>query len=167
MLIDAPEDLKNVIGPTAYVVNGVRAIGHRTTRFGVSIDGGPPRWCTARRASWSPTSAAWSAASTSRPEAEVSDGRLHVVVLPFGYAARPAAALRATSAADGAARHSRRHYEGRSAVIVSRETQPRARSTGDVVEDGWRRPGAAGRPWWCASRWPTHLCAARLPILRM
>ena len=145
VLIDAPEDLKNVIGPTAYVVNGVRALGHRTTRFGISIDGGPPRWYSAKSVLVANVGGLVAGLDVA-PEAEVSDGRLHVVVLPLGT---PLDLLRtASDLALRRSRHdtSRRHYEGRSVVIVSREVQPR-QVDGDVVGDGNRlearvRPGA-------------------------
>jgi diacylglycerol kinase family enzyme len=145
VLIDAPEDLKNVIGPSAYVVNGIRAIGHRTTRFGISVDGGPPRWHNAKSALVVNVGGLVAGLDVA-PEAEVSDGLLHVIVLPLGTPldlARTAGSLVLRRP-----RHdtSRRHYSGRSAVIVSRDPQPR-QVDGDVVADGTRiearvRPGA-------------------------
>ncbi|HET7901686.1 MAG TPA: diacylglycerol kinase family protein [Candidatus Nanopelagicales bacterium] len=145
VLIDAPEDLKNVIGPTAYVVNGIRALGHRTTRFGISVDGGPPHWLSAKSALVVNVGGLVAGLDIA-PEAEVSDGLLHVVVLPLGTPldwARTASDL-----ALRRPRHdrSRRHFSGRSAVIVSRDRQPR-QVDGDVVDDGTRiearvRPGA-------------------------
>lgn len=145
VLIDAPENLKNVIGPTAYVVNGVRALGHRTTRFGVAIDGGRPHWYNAKSVLVVNVGGLVAGLDVA-PEAEVADGLLHVIVLPLGTPldlARTAGDL-----ALRRPRHdrSRRHFAGRSVVIVSRETQPR-QVDGDVIEDGRRlearvRPGA-------------------------
>lgn len=136
VLIDAPENLKNVIGPTAYVVNGVRAIGHRTTRFGIAIDGGPPHWYSAKSVLVVNVGGLVAGLDVA-PEAEVADGLLHVVVLPLGT---PLDLVRtASDLALRRSRHdpSRRHFAGRSAVIVSRETQPR-QVDGDVIEDGRR-----------------------------
>lgn len=143
VLIDAPEDLKNVIGPTAYVVNGIRAVGHRTTRFGVSVDGRPPRWHSAKSVLIANVGGLVAGLDVA-PEAEVADGLLHVIVLPLGTPldlARTAADLTLRRP-----RHdrSRLHYSGRSAVVVSRETQPR-QVDGDVVDEG-RRLEARVRP---------------------
>ncbi|MFN8148067.1 MAG: diacylglycerol kinase family protein [Candidatus Nanopelagicales bacterium] len=145
VLIDAPEDLKNVIGPTAYVVNGIRAVGHRTTRFGVAVDGARPHWFSAKSVLVANVGGLVAGLDLA-PEAEVADGLLHVVVLPLGT---PLDLLR--TGTDLALRRprndrSRRHYAGRSVVIVSRETQPR-QVDGDVVDEGRRlearvRPGA-------------------------
>ncbi len=143
VLIDAPEDLKNVIGPTAYVVNGIRAVGHRTTRFGIAIDGGAPHWYSAKSVLVANVGGLVAGLDLA-PEAEVADGLLHVVVLPLGT---PLDLLRTgTDLALRRTRHdrSRRHFAGRSAVIVSRETQPR-QVDGDVVEEG-RRIEARVRP---------------------
>jgi diacylglycerol kinase (ATP) len=145
VLIDAPENLKNVIGPTAYVVNGIRAVGHRTTRFGVSVDGGPPHWYSAKSVLVANVGGLVAGLDVA-PEAEVADGLLHVIVLPLGT---PLDLVRtASDLALRRPRHdpSRRHFAGRSAVIVSREVQPR-QVDGDVIEDGRRlearvRPGA-------------------------
>jgi diacylglycerol kinase family enzyme len=136
VLIDAPEELKNVMGPTAYVLNGVRVAGHRTTRFGVSVDGGPPRWFSAKSALVVNVGGLVAGLDVA-PEAEVGDGLLHVVVLPLGTpldwvrtAGRLVTRRRAVDS-------SRRHYSGRSAIIVTSETQPR-QVDGDVVESGNR-----------------------------
>lgn len=145
VLIDAPEDLKNAIGPGAYVVNGIRAVGHRSQRFAVSVDGGPPRWFNAKSALVVNVGGLVAGLDVA-PEAEVGDGLLHVVVLPLGTPmdwARAAGrlVLRRTSGDSP-----RTHFSGRTAVIVTPEVQPR-QVDGDVVESGTKiearvRPGA-------------------------
>ncbi len=136
VLIDAPENLKNVIGPTAYVVNGIRALGHRTTRFGVAVDGGPPHWYSAKSVLVVNVGGLVAGLDVA-PEAEVADGLLHVIVLPLGTPldlARTAGDLALRRARDD---RSRRHFAGRSVVVVSRESQPR-QVDGDVIDDGRR-----------------------------
>lgn len=134
VLIDAPEDLKDVIGPSAYVVNGVRALGHRAQRFAVSIDGGPHRFHFAKSALVVNVGGLVAGLDLA-PEAEASDGLLHVIVLPLrtpvDWVRTGARMVLRRPRSD----RSRLHFSGRSAVIVTDIVSPR-QVDGDVVEDG-------------------------------
>lgn len=144
-LIDAPEELKSALGPTAYVLNTVRAARQRTMRVGVAVDDGAPRWFTARSVLVANVGGLVAGLDVA-PEASASDGLLDVVVLPL---ARPVDWVRT-----GArivlrrARHdsSRFHLRGANAWVVTGADQPR-QVDGDVVEPGRTlqarvRPGA-------------------------
>lgn len=145
VLIDASDDLKSAIGPSAYVVNTVRAVRHKRMRVGVAVDGGAPRWFTARSVLVANVGGLIAGLDVA-PEAEAADGLLHVVVLPLDRPidwARTAAriALRRTGHD-----RSRIHLQGRSTWVVTSEPQPR-QVDGDVVESGRSlqarvRPGA-------------------------
>ena len=134
LLIDASEGLKNVLGPTAYALNTVKILRQKKMRVGVAVDGGAPRWFSARSVLVANVGGLV-AGLDAVPEAEVSDGLLHVVVLPLANPidwARTGArlALRRSTTDD-----SRYHLQGSSAWIVARETAPR-QIDGDVVEPG-------------------------------
>jgi diacylglycerol kinase family enzyme len=145
VLIDAPEALKSHLGPGAYVLNTARAVTHRSTRVGVAVDGGPPRWFTARSVLVANVGGLIAGLDVA-PEAEVGDGYLHVVVLPLATPldwVRTGARLVLRRPRQDA---SRWHVRARSAWIVSAEDQPR-QVDGDVVDPGRTlqarvRPGA-------------------------
>ena len=82
VLIHADEGLKKAIGPTAYVVNTVRALRSERTRAGVAVDGGPPAWFSARSVMIANVGGLIGGLDVV-PEADASDGLLHVVVLPL------------------------------------------------------------------------------------
>ncbi|MFN8169100.1 MAG: diacylglycerol kinase family protein [Candidatus Nanopelagicales bacterium] len=133
-LIDAPEGLKDAIGPGAYVVNAVRAFRHRTMRVGVAVDDGLPRWFHARSVIVANVGGLIAGLDVA-PEADASDGTLHVVVLPLATPAdwvRTGVRLVSRRQVDDA---SRTHMSGRSAWIVARTEQPR-QVDGDLVGDG-------------------------------
>ena len=136
VLIDAPDQLKNLIGPTAYVLNTAKALQHSQYRVGVSVDGRPPRWMSARSV-LVVNAGGLMAGLDVAPESEVSDGFLHVVVLPLrdpvDWVRTGVRLVRRRPPSDG----SRYHQQGRRAVIVAREPQPR-QVDGDVVADGTR-----------------------------
>jgi diacylglycerol kinase family enzyme len=133
-LIDAPEQLKDAIGPSAYVLNAARAFRHRTMRVGVAVDDGRPRWFHAKSVLVANVGGLIGGLDVV-PDADASDGLLHVVVLPL---ATPADWLR--TGVDLVRRRrgaddSGTHLQGRSAWIVSRTEQPR-QVDGDVVDEG-------------------------------
>jgi diacylglycerol kinase (ATP) len=134
LLIDAPEALKSVIGPTAYALNSVKVLQQPKMRVGVAMDGGRPRWFNARSVLVANVGGLVAGLDVV-PEAEVSDGRLHVVVLTLSNPvqwARTAARLALRRAVTDDARH---HLQGSTTWIVTREAQPR-QVDGDVVEPG-------------------------------
>ncbi len=133
-LIDAPEQLKDAIGPGAYVLNAGKALRHRTMRVGVAVDGGRPRWFHARSVLVANVGGLIAGLDVA-PEADASDGRLHVVVLPLAtpvdWARTGVNLVRRRQFQDD----SRTHLEGTSAWIVAR-TEQRRQIDGDVVDDG-------------------------------
>ena len=134
VLIDAPEQLKSAIGPSAYVVNTVRALRHKKMRVGVAVDGGPPRWFSARSVLVANVGGLIAGMDVA-PEAEVSDGLLHVIVLPLG---RPVDWVRTGTRIvlrRGVEDTSRFHLQGTSAWVVAAEAQPR-QIDGDLVGEG-------------------------------
>jgi diacylglycerol kinase (ATP) len=136
VLIDAPDQLKSLLGPGAYVLNTAKALQHSQYRVGVSVDDGPPRWVSARSVLVVNAGGLVGGLDLA-PESEVSDGLLHVIVLPLRDPvdwARTAVRLVRRRPRSDAARH---HQEGHRARIVTREPQPR-QVDGDVVEDGTR-----------------------------
>jgi diacylglycerol kinase family enzyme len=134
VLIDANETLKSAIGPSAYLLNSVRALRQRKMRVGVAVDGGAPRWFSARSVLVANVGGLV-AGLDAVPEAEVSDGLLHVVVLPL---ANPVDWVR-TGARLATRRvghdDSRYHLQGASVWVVARELQAR-QVDGDVMEPG-------------------------------
>ena len=145
VLIDAPESLKARIGASAYVLNTARAVLHRATRVGVAVDGGPPRWFTARSVLVANVGGLIAGLDVA-PEADVADGHLHVVVLPLATPmdwVRTGARLVTRRPKQDT---SRWHVRARSAWVVTAEEQPR-QIDGDVVAPGTTlqarvRPGA-------------------------
>ena len=145
VLIDASEELKSAIGPTAYVLNTLRAARQGKIRVGVAVDGGSPRWFTARSVLVANVGGLIGGLDVV-PEASASDGLLHVVVLPL---ASPVDWVRTgTRLALRRAVHdtSRYHLQGTSAWVVTPGEEPR-QVDGDVVEPGRTiqarvRPGA-------------------------
>jgi diacylglycerol kinase family enzyme len=143
VLIDADETLKKFIGPTAYVVNTAKALTHKKMRVGVAVDGGEPRWFTARSVMVANVGGLIGGLDVV-PESDASDGLLHVVVLPLNSPldwARTAARL---ATRRGGHDSSRTHLTGTSAWVVTSTEQPR-QVDGDVVEPG-RRMQARVRP---------------------
>lgn len=145
MLIDAPEALKDAIGPSAYVLNSVRVLRHKAMRVGVAVDGGRPRWFHARSVLIANVGGLIGGLDVV-PEADASDGLLHVVVLPLetpvDWARTGVGMIRRT----GSHEDSRTHLHGTSAWVVARSDQPR-QIDGDVIEEGHVlhaqvRPGA-------------------------
>jgi diacylglycerol kinase family enzyme len=145
LLIDADEDLKAAIGPTAYALNGYRALRSRPMRVGVAVDGGEPHWYSARSVLVANVGGLVGGLDAV-PEAAVDDGALHVVVLPLG---RPVDWVR-TGARLVLRRPrsdtSRFHHSGRTAFVVTSTAAPR-QVDGDLVGEGRRlearvRPGA-------------------------
>ncbi len=82
-LIDAPESLKNALGPSAYVLNSVRAMRHERMRVGVALDGGKPHWYHARSVLVTNVGGLIGGLDVA-PESDETDGLLDVVVLPLG-----------------------------------------------------------------------------------
>jgi diacylglycerol kinase family enzyme len=123
-LIDAPEPLKDAIGPAAYVLNAARALRQRSMRVGVAVDGGAPRWFHARTVLVANVGGLIGGLDVA-PEADASDGELHVVVLPLerpsDWARTGWRLVRRSSATDA----SRTHLRGSSAWIVSRTDELR------------------------------------------
>jgi diacylglycerol kinase family enzyme len=134
LLIDASEGLKSVIGPTAYALNTVKALRQKKMRVGVAVDGGAPRWFSARSVLIANVGGLV-AGLDAVPEAEVSDGLLHVVVLPLANPvdwARTGVRLALRRAVTDDSRY---HLQGSSAWVVAREPAPR-QVDGDVLEPG-------------------------------
>jgi diacylglycerol kinase family enzyme len=133
-LIDAPESLKNALGPSAYVVNSLRAVRSTRMRVGVAVDGGAPRWFTARSVLVTNVGGLIGGLDVA-PESDESDGLLDVVVLPLDspldWARTAARLVRRHPPSDS----SRIHFQGRTAWVVSRSVA-RRQVDGDVVEDG-------------------------------
>lgn len=144
-LIDAPESLKAAIGPAAYVANAVKLVNNDSMRVAVSVDGGQPRWYTARSVLVANVGGLIAGLDVV-PESDASDGLLHVVVLPLDkpmdWVRTAGNLVRRRPRQDD----SRIHLSGRSAWVVTQFPQPR-QIDGDVVEDGRKiearvRPGA-------------------------
>ncbi len=144
-LIDAPEALKNAIGPAAYVANSAKLLNQDSMRVGVAMDGGQPRWFRARSVLVANVGGLIAGLDVV-PEADASDGVLHVVVLPLDNPldwVRTAGSLVSRRPRDD---RSRIYLSGRSAWVVTHFPQPR-QIDGDVVEEGRTlearvRPGA-------------------------
>jgi diacylglycerol kinase (ATP) len=136
VLIDAPDDLKSLIGPTAYALNTAKALRHSQYRVGVSVDDGPPRWVSARSV-LVVNSGGLIAGLDIAPESDIADGLLHVVVLPLrdpiDWARTAASLVMRRPRADSA----RYHLQGHRARIVTSEPQPR-QVDGDLVGEGIR-----------------------------
>ena len=145
VLIDASEELKSALGPTAYVLNTLRAARHEKMRVGVAVDGGVPAWFTARSVLVANVGGLLAGLDVA-PEAEAADGLLHVIVLPLSRPVdwvRTGARIVLRRAVQDTSRF---HLQGTSAWIVAAEPQPR-QVDGDVVGDGRSiqarvRPGA-------------------------
>jgi diacylglycerol kinase family enzyme len=153
LLIDADEGLKGAIGPAAYVLNAAKALRHKKMRVGVAVDGGAPHWYAARSVLVANVGGLIGGLDVV-PESDASDGVLHVVVLPLDRPvdwARTAARLALRRAGQD---RSRIHLQGRSAWVVTTESQPR-QIDGDVVEPG-RSLQARVRPGALVVRVPTH-----------
>jgi len=134
VLIDASEGLKNAIGPSAYAVNSVRALWQKKMRVGVAVDGGAPRWYSARSVMVANVGGLVAGLDVV-PEAEVSDGLLHVVVLPLANPVdwvRTGARIALRRAAQD---DSRFHLQGTSVWVVASEPQAR-QVDGDVMDPG-------------------------------
>jgi diacylglycerol kinase (ATP) len=134
VLIDASEGLKSAIGPSAYILNTLRAVRHKRMRVGIAVDGGAPRWYSARSVLVANVGGLVGGLDVV-PEAEASDGLLHVVVLPLANAAdwvRTGARLASRRAAQDSSRY---HLQGSSVWVVAREPQAR-QIDGDVMEPG-------------------------------
>jgi len=143
VLIDADETLKRVFGPTAYVVNTAKAVTHKKMRVGVAIDGGEPRWYTARSVMVANVGGLIGGLDVV-PESDASDGLLHVVVLPLDSPLDWARTAGRLALRRGGHDSSRIHLTGTSAWVVTTTDQPR-QVDGDVVEPG-RRMQARVRP---------------------
>lgn len=144
-LIDAPENLKKAIGPAAYVANSVKLLTSESMRVAVAMDGGQPRWYTARSVLVANVGGLIAGLDVA-PESDASDGLLHVIVLPLDkpldWARTAAHLVRRRPRQDDA----RIHLSGRSAWVVSQTSVPR-QVDGDVVAEGRKlearvRPGA-------------------------
>ena len=134
MLIDAPEGLKSAVGPSAYALNSVRALRQKKMRVGVAVDGGAPRWYSARSVLVANVGGLVAGLDVV-PEAEASDGLLHVVVLPLANPvdwARTAARIVTRRAAHDESRY---HLQGSSVWVVATEAHAR-QVDGDVMEPG-------------------------------
>lgn len=142
-LIDAPEELKNAIGPAAYVANSVKLLNTNSMRVAVGMDGGHPRWYTARSVLVANVGGLIAGLDVA-PESDASDGLLHVIVLPLDkpsdWARTALHLIRRTPRQDDA----RIHLSGRSAWVVSHTNAPR-QVDGDVVDEG-RKLEARVRP---------------------
>jgi diacylglycerol kinase family enzyme len=134
VLIDAPEQLKAVLGPMAYGLQSVRALAHPRMRVGVSVDGAAPVWRWARCVLVVNVGGLIAGLDVA-PEAEPDDGFLDVVVLTL---ANPRDAVVAASSLVRRHRHDlpgRYHLRGRRATIVARGDFGR-QIDGDVIDDG-------------------------------
>lgn len=142
-LIDAPEDLKNAIGPAAYVANSVKLLNTDSMRVAIAMDGGQPRWYTARSVLVANVGGLIAGLDVA-PESDASDGLLHVVVLPLDkpldWARTAAHLIRRRPRQDS----SRIHLAGRSAWVVAQTDAPR-QIDGDVIAEG-RKLEARVRP---------------------
>lgn len=136
VLIDADENLKKAIGPTAYVVNAAKALTHKKMRVGVAVDGGEPRWFTARSVMVANVGGLIGGLDVV-PESDASDGLLHVVVLPLDTPLDWARTASRLALRRGGHDSSRIHLTGTSAWVVTSTEQPR-QVDGDVVEPGRR-----------------------------
>lgn len=144
-LIDAPERLKNAIGPAAYVANTPKLLAHDSMRVGVAMDGGQPRWFRARTVLVANVGGLMAGLDVV-PEADASDGLLHVVVLPLDSPldwVRTAGSLVSRRPRED---RSRIYLSGRSAWVITHFPEPR-QIDGDVIDEGRTlearvRPGA-------------------------
>lgn len=133
-LIDADEDLKRALGPTAYVVNAGRALRQRAMRVGVAVDGGEPQWYSARTVLVANVGGLVGGLDVV-PEADASDGALHVVVLPLVRPVDWARTAGRLVLRRGGHDTSRVHLRGSSAWVVTVGDHPR-QVDGDVVAPG-------------------------------
>lgn len=133
-LIDAPEDLKNAIGPAAYVANATKLLRSESMRVGVAMDGGQPRWFRARSVLVANVGGLIAGLDVV-PESDASDGRLHVVVLPLDspmdWIRTGVTMVTRRPRQDS----SRIHLSGRSAWVVTQFPMPR-QIDGDVIDEG-------------------------------
>jgi diacylglycerol kinase (ATP) len=135
-LIDAPEQLKDAIGPAAYVANAVKLSTSESMKVGVAVDGGAPRWYRARTVLVANVGGLIGPLDVA-PEADASDGKLRVVVLPLNS---PLDWARTASRLVSRRPHSDKSrivLTGSSAWVVTHFPVPR-QVDGDVVEDGTR-----------------------------
>ena len=134
VLIDAPESLKSALGPGAYVLNLAKALQHSHYRVGVAVDGGPPHWMSARSVLLVNAGGLFAGFDVA-PESDLSDGLLHVVVLPLRDPvdwARTAVRIVLRRGGHDASRY---HLVGRTATVVTSGDRPR-QVDGDLVGDG-------------------------------
>jgi len=152
-LIDAPEQLKDVLGPAAYVANAVKLVRSDAMRVGVSIDGGNPRWFKARSVLVANVGGLIAGLDVA-PEADADDGRLRVVVLPLDspvdWVRTGVRMVTRRQVSDS----SRIVLTGTSAWIVTHFPM-RRQIDGDVIEDG-RSLQARVRPGALVVRVPEH-----------
>lgn len=152
-LIDAPEQLKDVLGPAAYVANAVKLARSDAMRVGVAMDGGNPRWFKARSVLVANVGGLIAGLDVA-PEADADDGLLRVVVLPLDSPADwVRTGVRLVSRREGSD-SSRIVLTGRSAWIVTHFPMPR-QVDGDVVAEG-RTIQARVRPGALLVRVPPH-----------
>lgn len=144
-LVDAPEPLKQRLGPLAYAANAWRAARQPRMRVAVSVDGSPPRWLRARTVLVANVGGLVAGLDVA-PEARPDDGWLDVVVLPLASPRDWAVAAGSLARLPVGRTSSRVHLRGRRAVVVARGEWPR-QVDGDQVGTGSRlearvRPGA-------------------------
>lgn len=134
-LMAAPEGLKDRVGPAAYAFGLVRGIRRDRIRVGVSVDGGPPRWTSARTVLVANVGGLVAGLDIA-PEAAPDDGRLDVVVLalrsPTDWARAALSLVQRVPSSS-----SRWHVHGSEVLVVSRSDAPR-QVDGDVVAEGSR-----------------------------
>lgn len=143
-LIDAPEQLKNALGPAAYVANAVKLLRSDSMRVAVAMDGGQPRWYRARSVLVANVGGLIAGLDVA-PESDASDGLLHVVVLPLDSPLDwVRTGIHLVTRRPPTSDRSRIHLSGRSAWVVTQFPEPR-QVDGDVVDDG-RKLEARVRP---------------------
>ncbi len=135
-LVDAPDQLKDVLGPGAYVLNAPRALTHERMRVAVSLDGAPPQWMRARSVLVANVGGLIGPLDVA-PDADAADGLLHVVVLRLGTPRDWARAAVGLVTRRGRGGDAALHLTGRSAFILTTWDQPR-QVDGDVVAPGRR-----------------------------
>lgn len=152
-LIDAPEQLKEVLGPAAYVANVAKLAQSDAMRVGVAMDGGQPRWFKARSVLVANVGGLIAGLDVA-PEADADDGQLRVVVLPLDspldWARTGVRMVTRRKVSDS----SRTVLTGRSAWIVTHFPM-RRQIDGDVIADG-RSLQARVRPGALLVRVPEH-----------
>jgi len=134
VLIDAPEMLKSALGPSAYALNTLRAARQERMRVGVAVDGGAPHWFNARSVLVANVGGLVAGLDVA-PEADASDGLLHVIVLPLANPVdwvRTGARLVLRRPRNDTSRY---HLQGTSAWVVAGAPAPR-QVDGDVVSPG-------------------------------